>query len=66
MITIEEYAKKAETFLDMWREKLISDLELVESIHRLEAEVFIIDGNDQYGYYSVVPSSRILPRPESI
>lgn len=63
MIDIKEYAKKVEAFLEMWREEMISDIELVESIHRLEAEVFIIDGNDEYGYYAIVPGSQILPRP---
>lgn len=63
MITIQEYAKKVDTFLDLWREEMISDIELVECIHRLEADVFIIDGDDQVGYYAVVPSSRIKPRP---
>lgn len=59
MITIQEYAKKVETFLELWREEMISDIELVESIHRLEDGVFIIQGNKQVGYYSVAPSSRI-------
>lgn len=59
MITIQEYAKKVEAFLEMWREEMISDIELVETIHRLEAEVFVIQGDDKVGYYSVAPSSRI-------
>lgn len=63
MITVDEYAKKVDTFLELWREQMISDIELVESIHRLEAEVTIIDGNEQVGFYSVVPSSRILRKP---
>lgn len=63
MITIQEYAKKVEAFLDMWREEMISDIELVECIHRLEAEVTIIDGNDEYGFYAVASSSQILQRP---
>lgn len=62
MITIQEYAKKVEAFLDMWREEMISDIELVECIHRLEAETFIIQGNDQVGYYSTVPFSRTKPK----
>lgn len=62
MITIQEYAKKVEAFLDMWREEMISDIELVECIHRLEAEVMLIQGNDKVGFYSAFPSSQILPR----
>lgn len=62
MITVQEYATKVETFLDLWREEMISDIELVESLHNLENQVYIVDGNDQYGYYVVVPSSRIVPR----
>lgn len=62
MNDIKEYVKKVETFLDLWHEEMISDIELVESIHNLEANVFIVQGDEKVGFYSAVPSSQIRPR----
>lgn len=63
MITVEEYVEKVNGFIELWREEMISDIELVESVHRLEAEVMIIQGDDKVGFYSTVPFSQIQPRP---
>lgn len=59
MITIEEYANKVEVFIDLWRNKLITDLELVNSIDSLSKDVIIIEGN-----YVKVPTSRIKKKPQ--
>lgn len=56
-MTVKEYAKKVETFLELWREEMISDIELVDSIDRLSKDVVVIHNN-----HVVVPESRILPR----
>lgn len=45
LIMINEYADKVERFIDMWREELISDVELVKVINDLTRKVVVIDNN---------------------
>lgn len=42
---INEYADKVERFVDMWRQDLITDAELVSVIQDLTSKVIVIDGN---------------------
>lgn len=42
---INEYADKVERFVDMWREEMITDAELVSVIQDLTSKVIVIGGN---------------------
>ena len=45
LIMINEYADKVERFIDMWREELISDAELVKVVNDLTRKVVVIDND---------------------
>lgn len=53
----EEYVAKVDIFLDLWRQQMISDIELVESITNLGKEVVIIDNN-----FAIIPAIQIKPK----
>lgn len=59
MILIEDYADKVERFIDLWREQMITDIELVENVTNLGKEVLVIEGN-----YIAHPSIVIRKRQE--
>lgn len=57
MMLVEEYVKKVETFLELWREEMISGIELVECIEGLSRDVVYIRDNNV-----IVPTSQFRHR----
>lgn len=59
MITIDDYAGKVETFIGLWREKLITDFELVTNIDDLTSSVVYFKGS-----YVAIPDSQVPQRSQ--